>query len=521
MANISNRTYYILSIVGIVLFIGSAVMYFVFPELVSKKVQEKLPLRNDSESTKKWMRVSVPIYFRIYVWDIKNPESFQREGLPPQLVEKGPYTFREIRTKERVSFSEDGTNVTYHDIKTFYFEPQLSMGSLEDEVNVINVPLVGIIEKLYARKERTPLTGEIFVGMINRLIEASGEKLVMRKKVREILFEGYHVKLFQEINGMTSRFNIPFPSPLPNNTFGAFYGKNGTSPGVYTSYTGAGNVMDLKSIITFRQRTKVPHWTGDTCNQLLGTDGSAFHPKVKRKETLYLFNVDLCRSLYLQYERDASVRGIPVYKFAVPDKFYKAPANEPDNACYCTSEEGMRSPLCTTDGVLDISTCKKGAPIVLSSPHFYNGDLSLFQRVHGLKPEKRFHETFLEIEPITGLVLNAARRIQINVNVRSRKEFEIVRNINDVIMPFIWVEETATADDAAAGAFKSRVQNKLVIGNALIISSCVVGFLFFLVAVLVLYQRRQQEQKTSDTSSDIAKKNSYSSLPQKDTLPNS
>lgn len=134
--------------------------------------------------------------------------------------------------------------------------------------------------------------------MINRLIEASGEKLVMRKKVREILFEGYHVKLFQEINGMTSRFNIPFPSPLPNNTFGAFYGKNGTSPGVYTSYTGVGNVMDLKSIITFRQRTKVPHWTGDTCNQLMGTDGSAFHPKVKRKETLYLFNVDLCRLVF-------------------------------------------------------------------------------------------------------------------------------------------------------------------------------------------------------------------------------
>src|SRR5205085_11866867 len=61
----------------------------------------------------------------------------------------------------------------------------------------------------------------------------------------------------------------------------------------------------------------------------------------------------------------------------------------------------MRSSLCTTDGILDISTCKKGAPIVLSSPHFYNGDLSLFQQVYGLKPEKRFHETFLEIEPVS------------------------------------------------------------------------------------------------------------------------
>lgn len=95
-----------------------------------------------------------------------------------------------------------------------------------------------------------------------------------------------------------------------------------------------------------------------------------------------------------------------------------------------------------------------------------------------------------------------------------------MRNVNDAIMPFIWVEETATADDAAASAFKSRVQNKLVIGNALIISSCVVGLILFLLAVAVLYHRRQ-DKTTSDTSSDIAKKNSYSSLPQKETLPTS
>src|SRR5437868_3019569 len=94
------------------------------------------------------------------------------------------------------------------------------------------------------------------------------------------------------------------------------------------------------------------------------------------------------RSLYLRYEKDSSVRGIPVYKFSVPDKFYSAPSKEPDNACFCTSEEGFKSKLCSTRGILDISTCKKGAPIVLSSPHFYNGDEELFRNVRGLQPEK-------------------------------------------------------------------------------------------------------------------------------------
>lgn len=112
-------------------------------------------------------------------------------------------------------------------------------------------------------------------------------------------------------------------------------------------------------------------------------------------------------------------------QFAVPDKFFKAPANEPENACFCTSEAGMTDKLCKTDGILDISRCKKGAPIVLSAPHFYKGDEYLTrEEVIGLQPQKSLHETFLEIEPMTGVVLNAARRIQINVHVSHRPAFK-------------------------------------------------------------------------------------------------
>lgn len=86
-------------------------------------------------------------------------------------------------------------------------------------------------------------------------------------------------------------------------------------------------------------------------------------------------------------------------QFSVPDKFFKAPANEPENACFCTQRD-MTHPLCATDGLLDISRCKKGAPIVLSAPHFFKGDYKLREDVRGLEPEKQKHETFLEIEPV-------------------------------------------------------------------------------------------------------------------------
>lgn len=111
-------------------------------------------------------------------------------------------------------------------------------------------------------------------------------------------------------------------------------------------------------------------------------------------------SVLLHRSLFFEYERDAKVRGIPVYKYTVPDRFYAAPAKDETNACFCTSAAGMSDVLCKTDGILDVSKCKNGAPIVISGPHFFQGDPMLRMNISGLKPDKDKHETFLEIEPV-------------------------------------------------------------------------------------------------------------------------
>ena len=89
----------------------------------------------------KWAKVSVPIHFKVYVFDVMNRLDFEN-GAQPIVKERGPYTFIETREKVVDSFSNDTTTIFYNDIKKFYFEPDLSAGSLDDEVDVINVPLV-------------------------------------------------------------------------------------------------------------------------------------------------------------------------------------------------------------------------------------------------------------------------------------------------------------------------------------------------------------------------------------------
>ena len=54
------------------------------------------------------------------------------------------------------------------------------------------------------------------------------------------------------------------------------------------------------------------------CNAIQGTDGSTFHPDIKKDETIHIFNRDLCRSLPLVYQKDViDGNGIPGYRFVI------------------------------------------------------------------------------------------------------------------------------------------------------------------------------------------------------------
>ena len=56
-----------------------------------------------------------------------------------------------------------------------------------------------------------------------------------------------------------------------------------------------------------------------------------------------------------------------------------------------------------------------GAPIFMSQPHFLNADKSLVDAVTGMAPDKARHDTYLNIDPITGFISDAAKRFQINI----------------------------------------------------------------------------------------------------------
>ena len=86
--------------------------------------------------------MTVPIYFKVYVFDVTNAADVTNRNAIPIVEQRGPFTFLEKRGKRILEFTNDSEIIDYKDIKTFFFQPHLSNGSLDDEVSVINVPLM-------------------------------------------------------------------------------------------------------------------------------------------------------------------------------------------------------------------------------------------------------------------------------------------------------------------------------------------------------------------------------------------
>uniref|UniRef100_A0A8C7XUS7 Scavenger receptor class B, member 2a n=1 Tax=Oryzias sinensis TaxID=183150 RepID=A0A8C7XUS7_9TELE len=173
-----------------------------------------------------------------------------------------------------------------------------------------------------------------------------------------------------------------------------------------------------------------------------GTDGAVFHPLINRNELLYIFAADLCRSIHLAYVEDVEVKGIQAFRFAPPEDVLMSPKDNPANAGFCVPAGD-----CLGTGVLKVSVCREGAPIVVSFPHFYQADPKYINAVEGMNPNKDEHETYLDLQPTTGVPIRACKRAQLNIIVKRIPGFPKTRHINETIFPIMFVNEVRRSSD--------------------------------------------------------------------------
>uniref|UniRef100_A0A8C1D0B1 Uncharacterized protein n=1 Tax=Cyprinus carpio carpio TaxID=630221 RepID=A0A8C1D0B1_CYPCA len=361
----------------------------VFQKLIDNTIKEQVVLENGTEAFSVFQNPPPPVYMQFYFFNLTNPAEVL-DGDKPFVLQVGPYTYREYRPKEEVKFLDNGTRVEAVSPKTYVFEPNMSRGSEDDIIRTVNIPAVTVMEKT---KDRW------FESIVSALMKSKGIGVFGTFRVGDLLW-GYEdplLKLIQKFIKMDDHF-------------GLFYKKNGTDDGDYIFFTGKQNYQDFARIDKWNGNSSLNWWSTEGCNRINGTDGASFHPVITKTEKLYIFSSDLCRSIYAQYESDVSVRGVSGFRFVPPSEVFANLTINPDNAGFCVPAGN-----CLGSGLLNVSTCKEGAPIIMSSPHFYQADDKFVQDVFGMNPNKEEHETVIDVNPLTGMLLRGAKRVQVNI----------------------------------------------------------------------------------------------------------
>lgn len=414
----------------------------------------------------------------------------ERVGAKPVLREMGPYTYRSKWKKFNVKYNDNGT-VSYRERKIYYFVREMSAGNESDLITSLNGPLAITLSLL----QKAPSAVRVIVTLA---LDAVTEGFFIKRTVNQLLFDGYP--------DLLTTFGPLMNPKIPNNNNGRFgwvYGKNGSDEGLFTVFTGKENMETLNLIDKFNGKSRLDHWRDKSpCNSLKdSTDAQIFPPIKDKSKSLYLFHPEFCRRWKLNFDSEFQKNGMTVYRYKPDKNLFKNADDYPPNSCFVSQLPVAPNPSLFTmtnnrnnfakqkrirfnSGVFDMSSCKYGAPVVMSFPHFLDADPIYTESLDGLKADPSKHQFYLDREPTTGISMGSAARLQFNVFINKPSGAFRYRNIPEIVFPVFWQELGVNVSQQMSERIKWVLEQPSLISSISSTSMLFIGVLFVLTSLL-------------------------------------
>ena len=399
-------------------------------------LEKNFPIVEGTNMYPAWVDIPTPLITSIYFFNVTNPTEVLNGG-KPDLVEVGPWVFREHHHKKVIKSHHENKTITYEQIRTWKLDKEQTGANLKmsDNIITLNVPAASVIPMVKYLDDFLKLA-------IAADFEIFNEKLFVSKNISQLLFDGYSDPI------LTQTMHLPDSLiPYKQDKFGYFYPRNGsaTYDGVFNMYTGErGDLEHLGQIARWNYLDKLKFFGHNgPCNDIGGA-GDILSPGQK-KTHVEMFSNDLCRILKLEYSAlgPKTMHTIPGNMYKLSPKYFANATVNPNNACFSPGYE-------TYSGLYNVSLCRFGAPIFMSQPHFYQADpylLTQFKRKNTLKPEAEKHETALYVEPKTGLSVDVKARFQVNVLIEKVSKISIYSKLRKTYFPTVWFETRVELPD--------------------------------------------------------------------------
>ncbi|KAG9489965.1 hypothetical protein GDO78_005728 [Eleutherodactylus coqui] len=396
------------SIIGALLAILGGILIPVGDIIIKGEIDKQAVLEEGTLAYENWIVPGSPVFRQFWFFHVLNPADIMN-GSKPKLQQRGPYTYRvRYSPKHNVTQNYNNNTVTFFQPNEAIFESSMSIGPEEDEYTVLNLAVAAA----------ATLVSEDVHWLMNRWIKQSNASLFQSRSVKEILW-GYEDAFLQLVPNIIYRGNMT----------GVFYPYNGTYDGPYVVYNGKKDISKVNMITRYQKQ----------------------------------------RSIFADFQKEYTLKGITLYRFVLPKRAFASPHVNPDNQCFCT--DTVVSYNCSLEGLLDLRGCQGGKPIFLTLPHFLFATSYILDTLEGLSPNIEEHETYVDVEPITGFTMHFAKRLQVNVM-------------------FNRTEQTAVIGEDSANLFKSSVTTPMTVLKAMQILFLCLGCILFVPCSITLCVRR-------------------------------
>ncbi|XP_055642679.1 protein croquemort-like [Toxorhynchites rutilus septentrionalis] len=439
--NCSNTVKRILLFAGVlVIFALAAFFGFGWPAIIDSVARQEFVLEPGARVYDNWLSSDVPMYFDMYFWDWTNPEDITNPNVQPHFVQRGPYVFLEVQERGDVRFNDDHT-ITFKQKRTWRYIPEQSNGDfLNDRVTTPHTMLL-TVGKLV---EGNTMLQFMVNGMIaqNNLLDGITYKNVL---VKDIFFDGAEDKLLAALQTLLAEVpDLIEGVELPAwDGFGYFVERNTSfeHDGIFRMNTGTDDWSRTGHMRTWNNESSVPYFR-ERCGQVRGSAGQVNAPMTNAQfhnpGDFVLFITDVCSAISLRHEGDFTLNDLQGKLWVGDRRVFDNGNNFAETECQCTAPVEECPAL--KPGLMDVSGCNFGAPMLVSFPHFYLADPSYLLAVSGMSPKRQSHEFRYALHPFSGTPLTVNGRLQFNVHLRDYG-LDLTKDVPDVVMPVFWVEQ--------------------------------------------------------------------------------
>ncbi|XP_075033074.1 scavenger receptor class B member 1 isoform X2 [Mixophyes fleayi] len=470
----SNKKSIVLGVVGLLLVAFGVVLVVLVPIIMQQQVEKNVRIDPSSGfAYEMWRDLPVPFFMSIYIFEVKNSKEVLL-GERPRVEQRGPYVYSERKQKTNITFHENGT-VSFVEMRTLHFNPEMSAGTEEDFVVVPNILVLGSAMMM---KD----TSAAFKWILSGAFSSFGQEPFMNRTVKDILW-GYDDPFLNFINAI-------LPGTLPfKGKFGLFADFNNTDSGTFTVNTGVEDISKVQMVDTWNGLKEVNYWNSKQANMINGTAGQMWPPFRTPSQPLEFYSPDACRSLKLVYEREESYRGIPTYRYTAPNYLFANGTDYPPNDGFCP---------CIASGVMNVSACRFNAPVFLSFPHFYNADPGFAEAVDGLHPSEKLHSLFLDLHPLTGIPMNVSIKMQLGLFTMGIQGIMQTGKIKPVILPILWFSESGYLDGPVYSTYYNTLIVLPIVLDYLQYILIALGLFSILIAAVLPFVKQKQENLLQD-----------------------